>query len=433
MIVSFFSPYFMWAYSGAYALLQNLQALGLLSIWTGPYIDLKGTITPLSGLYFVCLIFIIILNIFSSFAFTKKVTISLIIFWITPGVLSILGISVFDPIIPDEYRVGSGNLGTSGGALINALIVFVFSWSVTTFVYHSFRTGKKTKAAFDHVWYMFGLSALAFFVSDMGINRHNEGLQSSKETLVSASDLLQSQFDTLSSYCSNEEFKFSYSALCLWVTPAQRYISNISEGGFFYETMEDKPTLDKLLGISAKVDKSELAENIQVLNQMCVVKSNLQGCIEIPLTLNLDPDLVDGDVSIYTKYLIPLQPLMPTIERYWSQTIQYAKKVKESEMAPHMRWMFFMMIAFFVGVKVANSSRELFTTRSESIYRASIKAVIKWIWILIRSLLRRLKLLFIKVKLKSNLASNSLQCRSKLLLSMLKTSLNLLNKRFKRN
>lgn len=367
------------AYSGAYALLQNLQGLGILSIWNGPYIDLQGTITPLAGLYFICFLLVILFNIISSFAFSRKFSCSVIAFWLFPGVFSLVGFKVFEPIIPEDYIIGSGHLGTSGGALINALVVFVFSWSLATLCLHSWRAGKKSKATFDHIWYVFGLSALAFFVSDTGTSRYNEQLTSSKGTLLEATSILSGQVRTVSEFCEDEGFTTEFGALCVWSKSIKWYVNRISESSFFYEQDEEKPTMEKLLSVSSSVKSDQVARDIERLNAYCTNNSKLKGCVEIPIHLNQDPAISDGSVSINRKYFVPINALAPTIERYWTETVKLSRKVKEAEIAPHKRWIFFMLLALLVGIKVANSSRELFWTKDKSVYRSSILKATKCI------------------------------------------------------
>lgn len=379
-MLSFFEPYFMVAYSGAYALLQNLQGLGWLTIWHGPYIDLDGTIKPLAGFYFICILLVIFFNIIASFVFSKKFSWIVISFWLSPGVLSLVGFEVFEPVIPEAYIIGSGHLGTSVGALINASIVFVFSWSLATLCLHSWRAGKKSKAAFDHIWYVFGLSALAFFVLDTGTSRYNEQLTNSKEKLLEATNLLSVQISIINEYCDDEVFNTEFGTLCVWSKSINWYLNRISDSGFFYEQDEDKPTLEKLLSVSNSVNASQVAQNIKRLNTYCSNDPKFTDCVEIPLYLNQNPAIIDGSVSIYSKYLVPISALAPTIEHYWTETVKLSRKIKKSEIAPHKRWVFFMFLAFLVGIKVANSSRELFSMKDSSVYRTSIIKGIKYIY-----------------------------------------------------
>lgn len=386
------------AYSGAYALLQNLQGLGLLSIWYGPYIDLEGTINPLAGLYFICFLLVIFLNIISSFAFSRTFSLSVIALWLIPGLLSSVGFDVFEPIIPEDYIVGSGHLGTSGGALINALVVFVFSWSLATLCLHSWKAGKKSKATFDHIWYVFGLSALAFFVSDTGTSRYTEQLTSSKGALLEATSILSEQIRIINELCEDKSFTTDFGTLCTWSKSVKWYVNRISDSGFFYEQDEEKPTLEKLLIASSSVEPSLVIRDIDRINAYCTDDSKLKSCVDIPIHLNQDPAISDGSISIYSKYIVPINALAPTIERYWTETVKLSRKVKESEKAPHQRWMFFMLLAFLVGIKVANSSRELFSIQGESVYRSSIVKIMNCTWTYAKRLWSGLKYLLSQLR-----------------------------------
>jgi hypothetical protein len=131
--------------------------------------------------------------------------------------------------------------------------------------------------------------------------------------------------------------------------------------------------------VSSSVTSDQVAKDIERLNAYCTNDSKVKACVEIPIHLNQDPALSKGTVSIYSKYIVPINALAPTIERYWTETVKLSRKVKESEMAPHKRWMFFMLLAFLVGIKVANSSRELFSTKDKSVYRSSVVTATKCI------------------------------------------------------
>jgi len=84
VIVDFLSPIYFIALTGSYALLQNLQALGIASIWHGPFIDLQGTINIISGGYFLFLLLLCLVNVVSSVALSNKLSLILLLLWLSP-------------------------------------------------------------------------------------------------------------------------------------------------------------------------------------------------------------------------------------------------------------------------------------------------------------------------------------------------------------
>ena len=132
-ILEFFSPIYFFALTGTYALLQNLEALGVASIWHGPFIDLQGTVKILSGGYFLFILLVFLVNIVAAAALSSRLSVFLVAAWLSPCLLHSFGVYSFTPVIPERYTIGSGGpdqLGLPEGALINAIVVVVLSWKV---------------------------------------------------------------------------------------------------------------------------------------------------------------------------------------------------------------------------------------------------------------------------------------------------------------
>ncbi|WP_139436963.1 hypothetical protein [Aeromonas media] len=371
-ILEFFLPIYFFALTGTYALLQNLQALGVASIWHGPFIDLQGTVKILSGAYFLFILLVFLVNIVAATALSSRLSVFLVAAWLFPCLLHSFGVYSFIPVIPERYTIGSGGpdqLGLPEGALINAIVVVVLSWSIATISLHVTKAKKKFKSFFDHIWYLFGLSAIVFYVSDQGSVGPSIELAHSKKVLESSFERIDGELRRLNSKCNNE-LSSRYQSLCSWSGDALLYIERFGNKNDVEITLSPAPTIEDIFmyaekkGINSEDIKGEIAQyNIEE----CKISPY---CSSLGIELNSHPGLIEGDVGLYSRYALSVEAIMPTITRHWKIMISTKEKMEENQQKENRRWVVLVFVfSVLIGVKVANSSRELFGGRESSFYR----------------------------------------------------------------
>jgi hypothetical protein len=381
-ILDFLSPIYFIALTGSYALLQNLQALGITSIWSGPFIDLQGMINIISGGYFLFLLVICLINVTSSVALSNRLSCGLLLLWLSPCILHSAGLYTIKPIVPDTFTIGSGGpnqMGLPEGALVNSIAVFILSWSIATITLHAFRADKRFKSFFDHIWYLFGVSAIVFYVSDQSAVGPFTELTQARSALHSSFSRLDSELRRLNENCINDSYS-DYEGLCSWSKESKNYIERFRNMNDVEITLSAAPNIEEILSLSRDqgVSIDYLKAEIDRFNtDECKMSAY---CSSLGIELNSHPGLLNGDVNLYAKYALSVEAIMPTITREWDRFNKIKNEVDGRSANENRRWVILVFIlSVLIGIKVANSSRELFGGRTSSIYKKSFMGVMKYI------------------------------------------------------
>jgi len=283
------------------------------------------------------------------------------------------------PIVPDSFTIGSGGpdqIGIPEGALINSIVIVLLSWSIATISLHAFRAGKRFKSFFDHIWYLFGISAIVFYVSDQNSVGPSSELTKIRSTLNSSLSRLDSELRRLNSGCVNGSY-VEYKYLCSWSASSKNYIERFKNMNDVQIRLSTAPTIDEILslskdqGVSIKYLKAEIDRyNVDG----CKVSAY---CSSLGVELNNHPDLLK---SLYTKYALSLEAIMPTITMKWDRFKKISEEVDSRSTQENKRWIILVFIfSILIGIKVSNSSRELFGGREASIYRKGFLMTMKYI------------------------------------------------------
>ncbi|WHI48165.1 hypothetical protein ACJJIK_02170 [Microbulbifer sp. ZKSA006] len=379
-ILDFLSPIYFIALTGSYALLQNLQALGITSIWSGPYIDLPGTINIISGGYFLFLLLLCLVNVISSVALSSRFALALFAAWLSPCILHSFGVYTVEPVVPERFTIGSGGpdqMGLPEGALINSITVVVLSWSIATITLHAFRAGKSFKSFFDHIWYLFGVSAIVFYVSDQSTVGPSNELSQAKSNLYTSLSRLDNELRRLNNGCAGN-LKKEYQDLCLWSEESKNYIDRYRNMNDVEVTLTSAPNIDEILSLSRNQNISAVNLKAEIERYNTNNCKTSAYCSSLSVDLNRHPGLLKGDVNPYTKYALSIEAIMPTITREWSKFKEIKNKINGKSTKENKRWVILVFVfSILIGIKVSNSSRELFGGREESIYRKTLFTTIK--------------------------------------------------------
>lgn len=390
-LLLFLKPYISFSMTGGYSLVQVLDALGYLTTSNGiAFFDGKIMIIY-NFLYFILMFFIFVINIIASFSLSNKLALFLFLAWLSPGILQVFG---FIDIVPHitTYSIGMGKIGNIDGALISAFLIVILSWSISTILLHIFKLEKKFKAFYDHIWYLFGLSALIFFIYDFDRKDHYNEIETISKDLSRSINILDSQISLIEPQCKKEDFSNEFPTICGWINPAQKYIKKLNRDKEFLFIEPDTPSIKSILNKSNQsVDL--LSSEIDKLNNLCKER-NYSICNEVPMELNKDSKFLSGEDFIFRGYILPIPQLMPTIEILWKKSIELNKISKEYEELPYKKWLAFMLSAFLIGIKISNSSKEIFKGKDYPIYRNSLKYLFKFIWKLILKIKNYLLLIF---------------------------------------
>lgn len=390
-LLLFIKPYISFSITGGHSLVQVLNTLGYLSMSNEiAYFDYKIMII-LNAFYLIIMFFIFLINIIASFSLSNKLALFLLLAWLSPGILQVFG---FVNIVPNitTYSIGIGKMGNIEGAFINAFLIIILSWSISAILLHIFKLEKKFKAFYDHIWYLFGLSGLIFFIYDFDRKAHYNEVETVSKNLSSSIIILDNQMSLIKPQCKKENFNNEFPTICGWINPAQKYIKKLDRDKEFLFIESDAPSIKSILNKSNQ-SVDVLTYEIDKLNNLCN-RNNYSICTEIPIELNKDSKVLSGEDFIFREYILPISQLMPTIEISWKKSIELNKISKEYDEFEYKRWLAFMLSAFLIGIKISNSSKEIFKGKDYPIYRNSLKYFFKFIWKLILKIKNCLLLIF---------------------------------------
>ncbi len=385
-LFQFSLPYYSLVLTGSYSLMQNFQSMGWASIWQGVTIDFS-IIRSVAALYLLLLPVICALNVLAARVLSRRLAIGTLLIWLIPGMLSLSGLYSIAAVVPDTYVIGSGGsdqLGSIYGALVNSILLLLVSWSVSTLFLHVIRAGKKSKSAFDHLWYMLGLTAIVFYVSDGSLKSAADNAAQHEKELSAGFSLLIPQFAKTSMRCRVVSFAASNPTLCTWVTEARTYIDQRAQQNWVGRKYNDAPSSSILFQLlrSQDIDDQQVINAVRVYNQRyCNGSDRDPDCQSIPVELNRHPDLLKGKVDLFDQYLLSVEGILPYLHYHWNAEVKAREKYENQKAVINGRWAYLaLLFPIFIGIKVSHSSRELFGGIETSVVRKGFKALGRRIW-----------------------------------------------------
>jgi len=381
-LLLFLKPYLIIAFYGGHSLISVLDGLDIIKTSSFNLIDGR-IISFYIAIYFILMIIIIIFQFISSFTLSNKFAITLLLVWLSPGLLQITGLVDFNYIgTPTLYVSGDINENVIGN-LINSFLAVIFAWSLAILIMHILKLGQKSKVIYDHFWYISGLSALVFFILDYNTSRNQEMLEQTHKEVLEVIKVIETDLIEVEKYCTINSFKTEFKSICTWIKPAKYYINSLTFHNkitpFSQNEIVSLNALSKK--IKKNVDESKVQNEIIKLNQLCGKKAN-KFCKEIPFEMNMDPRLQKNEVSIFQKYIIRINPVMPYLSAKWKQYNHYKKINEQDKLMKYYKWIFFMCFAMIIGVKIAFSTREIYPVINNTIYRKNLMRLLKSPWYL---------------------------------------------------
>lgn len=370
MDLLFLQPYLAIATTGCYSLVQVLDILEFTNIDRS--FNGSNIMHLFIGFYSLTMLSILLVSLIASFALSKKLFFSFFFLYLTPGLLQITDIYTFKAYI-EPYSFIPLKIGNEYGILVNSFLVVIISWSLTTISLHIFRAEKKFKNFFDHIWYLSGLTALVFFIMNYNNEFTKKESNDVQDVLSKQISIVKKPLSNITLYCEEEIFNNTFPTICQWSKPAYSYIEKLD---FFQNNInlfeELSPSLEFILNISKTVNKEKMNLELDKLNTLCDNKNIQDKCLKVPINFNKNQkfNTIQG---VKEFYILPIKEIMPAIELKWQEASMLQKKEKLIKLFPYHQWVFFMFLSILIGIKIANSSRELFGGKLYSVYRANFK------------------------------------------------------------
>ncbi|HEY0035848.1 MAG TPA: hypothetical protein VGB66_04125 [Longimicrobium sp.] len=359
----FLLPYVGVAFTAAYSLAQNLQALGVDSAWAGIYIDVQSMILGYGGAVLLAMALTAVLTLTAAAFVSRSLLYASVVLWAAPGLAAIGGRIILPIEGPATFVIGEGHPGTTWGTAYVAGLLFLFGWAALTIVMGLLNTEKKFKYAYDHIWYVAGLTAAVFFVQGMNAARSTTELDEAERTFQAASKTLYDQLRELRSICvsrgSADAVYRPNAELCSWAKAAVREVWTLMNHPASFRDPELKPTVERIASAGCTDDDSGCAARIlariaEYNRELCKPADPAPACSELPFELTRFAKLS------FDHYALNPEAIVPTMGVYWSLSKKASEAQRELARVDHLRWVYLVFFAAVIGGKVATATREIY-------------------------------------------------------------------------
>lgn len=389
MLLKFIIPYVMACYSAAYALLQTLDGLGLVST---NYVELDSFGQMVGsywspnklaqmfggGLFGLFLLLLPMLMLCSWILVGKRGLIICLLILISPGLGSVLGLLPHIQWLPDRYDIqGTGSVGDATGMLCLVFGGLICGWIIGVLISDLFSTGEKFRQWSDIILILTAVTSGVFWVSDKEVAVAKKEYVETVNDVNHAAQYLLMQVRDYSNMCvqTNNVQKLS----CYWASFVQEKLNEIAsispskaemslpdnlQTFYFMYTQRDK------IG-AMEVIRNELSE---YNNELCPVKILSDGVSAFPAPsghcqtppFSFCNAQQEGKFSTnpLDKTAIANECILASILRYRVILEKTGKLISENAREQHFRWFWFIALSALLGVKIANVMTKMFNVES---------------------------------------------------------------------
>lgn len=415
LLLKFLHPYLMFSNLAAWGLAQNLEGLGIfhsindLPLQVGSDVIYPWNISPthgvngLSSLMTLLLLPIAFLNIRAGFYLNRCMGWISLVLWISPGALSLMGyVPELNSFGPEVFRFGSGFTGSVPSAAALLFISMVTGWSVIM-LFSALWKKNTFKNAYDHIWYVLGLIAALYFVTDSGLPSYKEDLSEAGERTTLIMQHYRNGEQNLDVLCREPGVKDQVPDLCS-LAPEIRW----SQQDSFASKDILRARIDLPDWVTRVAYDRDIGKQIEAFNALACSPHSLRGdCDVVPIEM----DLSGEDYKTPRAFLTPAyaQRLLRL-----HQSMQKADaRIQDIEQGHNTRYFVFLTLAFVAGGKLANTSRSMArhdTVRPRSWLFTGIRFIVhntllvikflttKLVFPLLRRLVKQVKELTARVK-----------------------------------
>ncbi|MGK3125891.1 hypothetical protein ACCY16_17360 [Candidatus Pantoea formicae] len=342
-------------------------------------------VNGLSGLMTVLLIPIALLNIRAGFYLNRYMGWISLFFWISPGALSLMGyVPDFNSFGPDVFRFGSDFTGSVSSAAANLFISMVAGWSVIM-LFSAFWKKNTFKNAYDHIWYVLGLIAALYYVTDSGLPSYKEDLSDAGERTTLIMQHYRNGEQNLEVLCKEPDVVNQTADLCS-LAPEMRWS--------LQDSFATKDILRARIDLPDWVTRvaydRDIGKQIEAFNALACSPHSFRGhCNVVPIEMALKGE----------DYKTPMAFLTPVYAQRLLRLHQSMQKadarIQDIGQGHNTRYFVFLMLAFVAGGKLANTSRSMVrhdTVRPRSWLFTGIKFIVNNMLLLIKFLTAELVL-----------------------------------------
>ncbi|QMV19998.1 hypothetical protein GOB94_15905 [Granulicella sp. 5B5] len=388
ILKQFLQSYLSFLIRAAWSLQQNLVGAGH---WSTSFLQFApdggvvgggwapaASLMPLLGLLFVLVLISFPFLVLTGYVLGRKkgavITITILLL---PGLLGLAGLWPTISPTPAAFEVGGvGILGDVAGTISLIALAVVAGWSVTILLVDCLRIRRRFWDIFDHLWLVFSLVTVIFFVSDANVAQHDRDYAEAERDTQRASAYLLKQVDAYGQWCHNNSRSDLLS--CYWTSGVHQTLLNASfEEANLFGTVEPKSSA-QLYGWYGRPATPQqiltIRKELAAYNQMMcpVIKMtnpNWQQTLPTrhcemtpavflrawpePLQGKVDKDLCGSAVALDSECMIP------TLAYLHQRDSALANRSESEHRSKNYRWMYYLFFSCVLGAKLAGSTVRL--------------------------------------------------------------------------
>jgi hypothetical protein len=370
----------------AYSLQQALEGLGVNPTH---FEQLRSGGAPISGsvlnvqpsllltglvLIALCLIWLVLVTLALRALWGSRGLWSGLLLLLVPGLMSGAGAWPQIQWLPRTYLVGSGQAGSPRGMLLLQTFAMSAGWALTVWITRRLKLDDRFRHGYDQFWYALAISAGLFFVADLDGGVQRDDFRNAGATSRAASGYLLGQLRRLDAACETGAVQLPLA--CQWASNSQWQLEQYAytdDNGYWQVGPEeewrvyassnaapDPKDVDalrlELLQYNAQtcpvVDLGAGMSQTSRVSRVCQMTPP-QFCTAFPARALPGVKAID---AISRTVAIGNECIVPTLLRLKSQQSSLAKSVDDNAKAKNLRTLFFVLVSFIAGGKVANAS-----------------------------------------------------------------------------
>lgn len=370
---SFFLPYMKFLIGAAYNIQQTLEGL---HIWSSSFLvrDTAGHVvdsywSPIEAMFLpflglmILLLGLLVTSSLAGYALaSKKGVFVAILLWITPGLLSVLGVLPDFNLVPDTYHIATGYLGSPLGLIPLVFMGLLTGWVIVILLTNILKLEDKYRHYYDHVWYAMAVIAGIFFVVDSQNNDIQGDLKETGSQIRQASSYLLKQAHTYEQYCAQKNISDTES--CKWASDVQQKLLDYSVDytSVYWQT---GPMSVEDIYVPIKRDKNlkkidQIRNELRQFNDLICPKTENRytrssgSCLRTPPQFCVGKN-INADDLLRTSAIAD-ECVISSLVSLRLKAEALSKKVLVVERNKHIRWFFYILFSILAGGKVANAT-----------------------------------------------------------------------------
>lgn len=343
---------------------MNAQGFPVSSYWSP-----NEVAVILSALFLAFLILLLPFACLSAWILARRKGLLIcLLLLIVPGILSLFHLLPAIRWLPSTYAIsGTGATGNPVGIGSLSFIGLLCGWVFTILINDIFTTGEKFRQWADIFLILTALGNGVFWVSDREATAGKTAYEQTITDMTDSANYLLAQVKDYSQMCENNGLSATQS--CQWASYIQETLQNIAStksSAIEYVIPESIDDFYRVPGDNVNADKADkIRQEFQNYNeslcpasfvskQITIIPAPSRWCQSPPPVYCNAIQEGKFKTDMTERFAVANECIITSLLRYREVLSKEALRLSLSKNNPHYRWIWFIVMSFFIGGKVAN-------------------------------------------------------------------------------